>query len=1252
MGEILLGVFTSIALLFAQASAADNSPLTQFPLRTYLYEVQMQNPFVPVEKIKTEILKEADHLEPNKIYQNYEEIEKTMDRQKQEHFANLLREREVHKRFAAISIFGKKKMPLEQLVDALMRYRGFTRIEEAQEAVMGKVRPKYGDVTFAEAVEGISYEDQLEKFLRPATLGRDPINLAPANNHLGKLQERLAGIRARLEVKFKGQPEAVDAIMQIEERKALYGYNRELPEHLVLMGMPGSGKDTGINAYVDAIHNYEGAYKDHLFPLPIMKTKADLWKVLGSATGFVGSEKVSPFIRWLVNHSGGKYKIKEEESATGKKTSYVVENEEWQPGQVIAGYSAPEDAVVFVNEFHNWAKDLSDLFLKQALEKGYFEINDPGNGVNHLYVPVTFMVATNSGINLIASRELNGQRYGKPLTYEQMMARWEAAHVDSEALKKEMARVNGLANTPTTGEGHPGISEEMLNRLPNRVLMRPNSEETIREIMLIKVRDVQKELRKSPMFKDVVIVPTAELIDFLVEYDRDAEQAGRDYENKVKKLIEEPFRKQALSGKLELPADNKIYLTVATNTDGTRNLMLVRKNEQPLTQMMAHTKKDANKKKITDAEIDHILGLRARMDARVVSAEGPKEAISRRILANENKSRGKITTENATTPAMSFMLLGLSSTGKNEIAKAIASEHLNDPNAYELIDFSQVRTVEDLKHKILGTYDGHGNGIASPFMKAYDRTQGRILFVLDEIANAPREVLKALYDILREPVVTTFSDGKPRIMSRVMLLLNGNAGEELFQDIPRNIPPIEQAEAMAQIYEEVTKNPSVLRGFLEKFFSPALLNRVGMENIFLMPPLNAKAVRQLAQIKMMQALKELAPASGKRGWQIQFASTQDFSQLLNIIEDEGFEVWEQGASIDRYVKEQIQSRLEYELLAQKIPDGEKVTISVDSSQRATLQVTAGYKNFSIALTKKKKKVYPRSNEKDQILTAYHEAGHEIVSHILFHDKMKPKKISIIPGVTQIGERWIRYLGIAVHEEQERWERTEQAVLYEIAILAGGEVAQTLITQGQRHDAGKSNDMERATELATRAILKWGVSEVWGRVAVPSNQTISEYVASLTADRRKVLEAEVQRYLKEGREIARNILISNFDQLLVPMGNLLSEKGQVSGVELEQMYAATKSNIVYEPTAEQLTTMQKQFDQRFGEQLKMKAYGRDAEIIRGLKMPRSVANVDLLRLEARNKLRAEVELPANLPIGMSVPTTREPMSCQAFFKQGA
>src|SRR5262249_19098719 len=153
----------------------------------------------------------------------------------------------------------------------------------------------------------------------------------------------------------------------------------------------------------------------------------DLTIVNGAPPGFLGSDNFPPFLKWLVEHSDGKYMIEEDIGNMGKKIFRVVHNPDYQ-GKTLPGYFSPDQGIVFANEFHNWSREVKDSFLKQALEKGYFSINNPNGGLSEIYVPIRFVLASNEGIPLITAREANGQRYGKPLSYEQVLDKWSKVH--------------------------------------------------------------------------------------------------------------------------------------------------------------------------------------------------------------------------------------------------------------------------------------------------------------------------------------------------------------------------------------------------------------------------------------------------------------------------------------------------------------------------------------------------------------------------------------------------------------------------------------------------------------------------------------------------------------------------------------------------------------------------------------------------------------------------------------------------------
>ena len=142
----------------------------------------------------------------------------------------------------------------------------------------------------------------------------------------------------------------------------------------------------------------------------------------------------------------------------------------------------------------------------------------------------------------------------------------------------------------------------------------------------------------------------------------------------------------------------------------------------------------------------------------------------------------------------------------------------------------------------------------------------------------------------------------------------------------------------------------------------------------------------------------------------------------------------------------------------------KKLIGTTELEEATIKVIVG--------PQKKSKVV---SEKDKKLTAYHEAGHAIVTHFL-PTQDKVHQISIIPSGRAGG-----YTLSLPNEDKSYSSKIEMEE--EIVSLLGGRVAEKLILNDI--STGASNDIQRATEIARNMITKYGMSDKLGPVVYGS-----------------------------------------------------------------------------------------------------------------------------------------------------------------------
>jgi len=184
-------------------------------------------------------------------------------------------------------------------------------------------------------------------------------------------------------------------------------------------------------------------------------------------------------------------------------------------------------------------------------------------------------------------------------------------------------------------------------------------------------------------------------------------------------------------------------------------------------------------------------------------------------------------------------------------------------------------------------------------------------------------------------------------------------------------------------------------------------------------------------------------------------------------------------------------------------------------RRAFIKVAIGAEKKSHVISDKAKRI-----------TAYHEAGHAILHHVL-EEVDDVHSISIIPTGFAGGYT------MSLPGEDEMYV-TKKRLTEEIIVLLGGRAAETLVIKDVTN--GASNDIERATNIARGMIIKYGMSEVLGPIQFGSEsedvfigrdwghtRNYGENVAGL-------IDSEIRRLVESGFQEAMRILEEHMDAL--------------------------------------------------------------------------------------------------------------------------
>ena len=189
------------------------------------------------------------------------------------------------------------------------------------------------------------------------------------------------------------------------------------------------------------------------------------------------------------------------------------------------------------------------------------------------------------------------------------------------------------------------------------------------------------------------------------------------------------------------------------------------------------------------------------------------------------------------------------------------------------------------------------------------------------------------------------------------------------------------------------------------------------------------------------------------------------------------------------------------------------------------------------------------SDKEKRITAYHEAGHAILFHVL-PDVGPVYSVSIIPTGSAGGYT------MPLPEKDEMF-NTKGKMLQDITVALGGRVAEEEVFDDIT--TGASQDIKQATGLAKSMVTKFGMSEAVGLVNYDNDSdevfigrdlahTSRGYGESMAT----VIDSEVKRIIDECYSRARSI-IKEHEDVLHACANLLLEKEKITREEFEALF---------------------------------------------------------------------------------------------------
>ena len=181
------------------------------------------------------------------------------------------------------------------------------------------------------------------------------------------------------------------------------------------------------------------------------------------------------------------------------------------------------------------------------------------------------------------------------------------------------------------------------------------------------------------------------------------------------------------------------------------------------------------------------------------------------------------------------------------------------------------------------------------------------------------------------------------------------------------------------------------------------------------------------------------------------------------------------------------------------------------------------------------------SEKDKKLTAFHEAGHAIVSRYLETQK-DIKEVSIIPRGVAGGYTMYK-------TNEDKFFVSKQEMLEKLIALLGGRAAEKIALNDI--STGASNDIEVATKIATDMVTVYGMSDTVGPISI--NLEKDPYQIELLGDKfENSIGTEIKSLVDNAFYQAQRLVSEHMDKLEL-VANALMEKEIISAEEFESFF---------------------------------------------------------------------------------------------------
>ena len=310
--------------------------------------------------------------------------------------------------------------------------------------------------------------------------------------------------------------------------------------------------------------------------------------------------------------------------------------------------------------------------------------------------------------------------------------------------------------------------------------------------------------------------------------------------------------------------------------------------------------------RIAEAESKRLKDLPKLIKGKVI---GQDEAVSKVVKAIQ---RNRVGLKDPNKPIGSFIFLGQTGVGKTQLAKVLASQLFDSPDALVRIDMSEYMEKFAIS-RLIGAPPGYVGYEEGGQLTEKIRRKPYAVVLLDEIEKAHPDVFNMLLQILDDGYITD-SLGRKIDFRHTIIIMTSNIGSRQLKDFGQGVgfgttSKKEQADANAK---------SVIENALKKSFAPEFLNRI--DDVIIFNALERKDIHAIIDIELEKLLSRISDL----GYQLKLSDA-----AKDYIVDKGFDKQYGARPLKRAIQKYIEDALAEEIVNANLNENDTIFMDLD-----------------------------------------------------------------------------------------------------------------------------------------------------------------------------------------------------------------------------------------------------------------------------------------------------------------------------------